>query len=105
MNFTNLFCHRDSARSILWKIKLPLCTRCTGFYVALLLSIVLFWFLDVQLTNKVTIVLFLILNAPLVIDGCTQYLKWRESNNVLRFITGILSGIGCGLALWHLIST
>ncbi|GED54411.1 hypothetical protein BBO01nite_36520 [Brevibacillus borstelensis] len=30
----------------------------------------------------------------MLIDGCTQYWKWRESNNVLRVVTGLLSGMG-----------
>lgn len=30
-----------------------------------------------------------IITIPLIIDGLTQYLEYRESNNVLSFITGL----------------
>ena len=36
----------------------------------------------------------ILLCIPLVIDGGSQYLKWRMSNQRLRLITGILCGIG-----------
>jgi uncharacterized membrane protein len=32
--------------------------------------------------------------VPLSIDSFSQALKYRESNNALRFITGFLFGIG-----------
>jgi len=35
-----------------------------------------------------------IITIPLIIDGLTQYLGYRESNNVLRFITGLGAGVG-----------
>ena len=31
---------------------------------------------------------------PFIIDGLTQFLNLRESNNTLRFFNGILGGIG-----------
>ena len=41
--------------------------------------------------------------APLFIDSVTQLLRLRESNNILRFITGSLAGIICGIDLYYLI--
>ncbi len=40
-----------------------------------------------------------ILLIPTVIDGLTQFFGIQESNNVRRFITGILSGLGLGIIL------
>jgi len=39
--------------------------------------------------------------SPLIIDGITQYLGFRESNNALRFLTGLAAGIGI-ILLFHL---
>jgi uncharacterized membrane protein len=43
--------------------------------------------------------LTLIAITPLVIDGLTQYYGLRMSNNHLRAITGLVAGIGSGIAL------
>lgn len=40
-----------------------------------------------------------ILLIPTVIDGLTQFFGIQESNNVRRFIIGILSGLGLGIIL------
>ena len=40
-----------------------------------------------------------ILLIPTVIDGLTQFFGIQESNNVRRFITGILSGLGLDIIL------
>jgi uncharacterized membrane protein len=36
----------------------------------------------------------ILLNLPAYADGTTQAMGWRESNNPLRLITGIMSGVG-----------
>ena len=36
---------------------------------------------------------------PAIIDGLTQLFEYRESNNLLRFITGILGGLGLGILI------
>ncbi|USK52724.1 DUF2085 domain-containing protein [Cytobacillus solani] len=36
----------------------------------------------------------LFLNIPMIIDGLTQKLKFRMSNNGLRFLTGVICGLG-----------
>lgn len=83
-------CHRMPSRSLVVRGKrLPLCARCnailTGYSalpLLLLLPLTIPWFAGV------------LLQVPMLIDGCTQYWKWRESNNVLRVVTGLLSGMG-----------
>lgn len=41
-----------------------------------------------------TTILAIILIIPTVVDGTTQYFELRESNNILRFMPGLLGGIG-----------
>jgi uncharacterized membrane protein len=34
---------------------------------------------------------------PAVIDGTTQLFMVRESNNILRLLTGLIGGVGLGV--------
>lgn len=82
-------CHQMPERSFFYKgYQFPVCARCTGLIIGYLLG-VLIYFLKV-LNWKIAIILCI----PLVLDGGSQYLNWRISNQVLRLITGILCGIG-----------
>jgi uncharacterized membrane protein len=83
------FCHRRKERSIkVLGYTFPLCARCTGlwlgFGMGLLLRI---------LTLHMSLVFAMTLMLPLIIDGFTQHFGLRESNNLLRLLTGILFGI------------
>ena len=99
MKLIHLICHsqKDRCFKIAGK-RLPLCSRCLGVYLSLVLFTVIFWLF--QFTIQERMVLFIValaFNLPLMVDGITQFLGWRESNNSLRFITGILSGVGLAL--------
>ncbi len=86
---SRLGCHQMPERSFFYKgYQFPVCARCTGLIIGYLLG-VLIYFLKV-LNWKISIILCI----PLVLDGGSQYLNWRISNQVLRLITGILCGIG-----------
>jgi len=37
--------------------------------------------------------------VPAVYDGLTQFLGLRESDNTLRFVTGLMGGIGLGVII------
>jgi uncharacterized membrane protein len=90
-------CHRRPDRSLFIKGKqMPLCARCTAIYGAYLL-LPLFYFVPYQLWM---LILGVLLQLPMLIDGLTQRFKMRESNNTLRVITGGLSGIGQCLLIW-----
>lgn len=41
----------------------------------------------------------ILLLLPSFIDGLTQLFELRESNNALRFITGLMGGIGLGIII------
>jgi len=94
MSVLDYICHRKPERSFFYKgHQFPVCARCTGFYISGIASIILFryYFLPYNLT---TLLIGIILLIPSAIDGGTQLFEMRESNNTLRFITGILGGIG-----------
>ena len=78
---------------------MALCARCFFIYLALFITGI------VLLKNKINKIYWrisLILILPCIIDGGTQYLGFRLSNNVLRSITGGLAGIGLGLIFFPL---
>ena len=84
-----LGCHQMPERSFFYKgYQFPVCARCTGLMAGYLLGIFVYF---LKIINwKVAIILCI----PLALDGGTQYLGWRMSNQWLRLITGILCGIG-----------
>lgn len=91
------FCHRRKDRSIkLSRFTFPLCARCTGIWLGFATGLLLrFAGLHMPLVFAVTFIL------PLMVDGLTQRSGFRESNNVLRLLTGILFGIAINmLFLW-----
>lgn len=106
MNIANLICHRKPERSFFIKeYQFPVCARCTGFYIALILyfAYACFFYVDYSFLLIFIAVLFLI---PTFIDGFTQFFGQRESNNHLRFITGLFGGLSLGIIIkaikWYL---
>ncbi|MDQ0229638.1 DUF2085 domain-containing protein [Metabacillus malikii] len=86
-------CHRIPERCLHIKGKpMPLCTRCFAILIGYL-------FTPIALIAEIAIPLWLpfILALPLLIDGFTQRWKWRKSTNSLRFLTGLLFGVGQSL--------
>ncbi|PQL93072.1 DUF2085 domain-containing protein [Apibacter adventoris] len=82
-------CHQKPERSFFWKGKqFPLCARCTGIYIAFVPFSFLFIFFDINIWYSILLLL------PAYLDGSTQLFFKRESNNILRVITGFLCGIG-----------
>ena len=94
MNPLNLICHRKPERSFFIRgHQFPVCARCTGFYISIITYTIIAYYIPIIYTNEY--VLFgLLLCIPAIIDGITQALTKRESNNTLRFITGLIGGIG-----------
>jgi len=75
-----------------------LCSRCFSIYLALLLSAIFLIFYDIKLIWQYRCLISIILAVPLLADGFTQLYGFRESNNALRLITGILFGLSVALA-------
>ena len=97
MDYTKLICHRMPQRSFFIKgHQFPVCARCTGFYISLIAYFIYayFYYIDYSFLLISLAILFLI---PTAIDGTTQLLGYRESNNYLRLATGLLGGLGLGI--------
>lgn len=72
-----------------------LCARCLAIYSSLLIGGLLLAYLRKRRPVKALAFWTWILFAlPMAIDGGTQFPGWRESNNALRVITGLLFGLG-----------
>ncbi|WP_296878831.1 DUF2085 domain-containing protein [uncultured Methanobrevibacter sp.] len=94
MNYKNLICHRKPERSFFIKgHQFPVCARCTGFYTGLAVFLIYNQFYEIDYSINMLIISMLLL-IPTTIDGFTQFLEFRESNNTLRFTTGLIGGIG-----------
>ena len=94
MSVFDYICHRRPERSFFYKGKqFPVCARSTGFYISGIATIILINLFPIPY-SLTTLLLGIILLIPCAIDGSTQLFDMRESNNTLRFITGILGGIG-----------
>lgn len=94
MNYLNLICHRFPDRTFQYKgYYFPVCARCTGFYVSIFTYMVLAMIIPIMYTLN-SIIIGSLLLIPTGIDGTTQLFELRKSNNILRFVTGLLGGIG-----------
>ena len=94
MNVLNVICHRNPERSFFIKgHQFPVCSRCTGFYISLIMYFTYTYYYYVNYTPELLLSAGLLL-IPTGIDGITQFFEFRESNNILRFITGFVGAIG-----------
>lgn len=97
-NLSNVFiCHRLPERT--FKIGdhyFPVCSRCTGIYMGAFSYYIFVYFVYVQY-NIVMILTAILMVLPTFSDGLTQFFRFRESNNTLRFATGVIAGIGLGI--------
>jgi len=95
--FTQFICHRKPERT--FKIQgyyFPVCSRCTGFYIGAFSYFIYVYFNFVEYTHSLIFIAFLML-IPAFMDGSTQLFGFRKSNNLLRFCTGLIGGIGLAI--------
>lgn len=84
-----LGCHQRPDRSFFFHgYQFPICARCTGLLIGYLFTLLIGFLIDLSFFQCV------ILCIPMAIDGITQLVEWRESNQFLRLTTGILCGVG-----------
>jgi uncharacterized membrane protein len=97
---TNLqVCHRLPERT--FNIKghyFPLCSRCTGLLIGSF-SFFLFLYFDCIHYSLNLLIFSVLIMFPTFIDGYTQLIGLRESNNILRFFTGLIGGLGMVICL------
>ena len=92
-------CHQIPERC--FKIKgyiFPLCARCTGVAVGQIICIILLIF-NIKVSLITAILFLLIMGFPWLI----QYVKILKSNNIKRFITGILGGFAVITIYYYLV--
>ena len=81
-------CHQLPERSFfICGYQFPMCARCTGVLVGYIVAA-----LDFRRHIKST--LCILLGLPMLADWSIQYLNIKQSNNIRRFITGLLCGYG-----------
>ncbi len=96
-NLSRCICHRIPERT--FKIRnhyFPVCARCTGAYIGMFSYFTSVYFVFIQYTLPL-ILLGILMIVPMALDGLTQFMELRESNNGLRFLSGLLGGIGLGI--------
>lgn len=71
---------------------MPICSRCLSILLGYL-------FVPLFLVYPLPIWVGLLAQTPMLIDGFTQKWGWRQSNNFLRTITGLVSGIGLSIGI------
>ena len=74
-------------------------------YLGLLIGLILPLTFQYILTLEVDFIFFILIISivPMALDGFTQLIGLRESNNKARFITGALAGVMLGVAFCWLI--
>ena len=104
MSLLKHICHQKSERCFNFFGKvMPICSRCFGIYLSLFFSLLMLFFYDFSFSKKFVLFVFVLFNIPLVVDGGSQYFNLRESNNLLRFFTGMLAGVGSAFVVYYLI--
>lgn len=104
MSISKFICHKNPERTFRYKNNyFPICSRCTGFYLGILVSFpIIFFYLEYfQMINL--FFLGLVFLIPMFLDGSTQFLEFRKSNNKLRFITGLIGGLGIGILIFKIL--
>lgn len=92
-----LICHRIPERTFKIRGKyLPVCSRCTGIYLGAFSYFALAYLVKIDY-NCYLITAGALMIVPTFLDGFTQLLGMRKSNNTLRFFTGIIAGLGLAI--------
>ena len=87
-------CHRLPERTFNIRERyFPVCSRCTGIYIGIFSCYDLIHFLSIKYNSIILLIAFTII-IPTFLDGVTQFFGFRESNNRLRFTTGLIAGFG-----------
>jgi uncharacterized membrane protein len=97
ITFTQYICHQKPERT--FKIRdnyFPVCSRCTGFYMGAFSYFIYVYWNFVEYNISITIIGFLML-IPAFLDAFTQLSGSRESTNSIRFITGVIGGVGLAI--------
>ena len=92
-------CHQKAERSFFINDnQMPFCSRCTAIWLGLVIGLLFMIFYKIQLDGKFMFIILLCV-FPMGLDGVGQLIGLWESTNLIRFITGLLTGFICGVAI------
>jgi uncharacterized membrane protein len=92
-------CHQKANRSFFLNgNEMPFCSRCTAIWIGLAIGLGFMIFYTIELNEKFLVAVILSL-IPIGVDGIGQLFGFWESTNFIRFITGLLAGTICGVAI------
>ncbi len=82
----------------IFNTNIRLCTRCTGIYLGIIATILLF-LLAVNIPHILQLLIIFAFPIPAIVDwGLDKYNLWKGSNTT-RFVSGFMLGI-CYIFLW-----
>jgi len=91
-------CHRKPERCFHIKGKpMHLCARCCSILIGYM-SIPFIFLVHIPFWVGI------FCQIPMIVDGYTQLRKWRTSNNTLRMITGLVSGVGLSIGIVSMVN-
>jgi len=92
-------CHQKADRSLFLNgNEMPFCSRCTAIWIGLAVGLGFMVLYVIELNEKFLVAIILSL-IPIGVDGIGQLFGFWESTNFIRFITGLLAGVVCGVAI------
>lgn len=98
-------CHQLPERTLLFgKIYMPVCSRCFGIYTGFLFTIIFLFSVfrkkESDLPPLYIIIIVIISIFSAIIDGFLSYFEVYTTNNIIRLITGYMSGSGIAIILY-----
>ncbi len=95
-----MMCHGIERRCLtMFGVPMPICARCTAIYIGLIAGVAGFLLLPLIEERIVRVTLY-VAAVPMLVDGVTQAIGFRESTNVLRLVTGFFPALL--FAMWAL---
>lgn len=113
----DLICHQKRSRSfIINGNQMPVCSRDTGLYLGVVATLIPLFITNIYyplLYRKFVsnlfrsrvkfLFIYFIFSGPLIFDFFTQYFGLRNSDNIIRLVTGFLFGIINMILFYHLL--
>lgn len=92
-------CHQLPERSFhAGSLIIPVCARCEGIYVGFFISAIFLFLMfrgkECELPKAYIVIILCLFIVSTVIDGGLSYLGLTKTNNIIRYLTGFLSGTG-----------
>lgn len=105
-------CHQKPDRSFRMSNgkQFPLCTRCTGFYIGMILGIFILVVMVIAsmpmefFVDLTSFFLAWIFGIPVIIDWGLQHYKGIMSNNHRRYVTGFCGGVAVAIVAMRMIA-